>query len=287
MILGNFVERLSSKIDSTLVKDLVDEYRAITRAHSIGEYGNAIIQGGLFCETVFQVLKYVTSGVIVNEPRFDNIAEELEKLPKSKFQDSIRIIMPLASRTIYSIRSKRGAAHKRKEISPCYMDSAFILATCDWILSELVRLYYTADQGEIITIIHGLSEKETPVIEKIGNHLLVSRPSIIEILMKVNSEEFAPLYRLSGRDRYLLLLKIAKNKGIDGLTPVEIDSILKERFMMKGIHESNIRRDLRNSRQIVERFRFGKGYVYMITKVGAEHLEKKLAEALSTQTGKQ
>jgi hypothetical protein len=273
MIPENFVACLSSELDPVLVKDLLDEYRVIRRNHSIGDYEKALIQAGKFCETVFQILEYITSGVASKEPEISEIAKTLERLPKDKFQDSIRIIMPLAARTIYSIRSKRGTAHKRQEISPCHMDSAFVLSTCDWILSELVRLYYTGDQAEIVAIISSLGEQEIPVIEKVDNHLVVARPGIIERLMKIDREEFAPIYNLTGRDRYLLILKIAKSKGIDGLTPVEIESVLKERLMMKGIHVSNIRRDLRNSGRFVGRFPFGRGYAYVITSAGEDHLK--------------
>jgi hypothetical protein len=71
-------------------------------------------------------------------------------------------------------------------------------------------------------------------------------------------------------------LSVAKNNGVNGLTPAEIEFILKKRLMVKGIHRSNVRRDLRNSTTLVERFPIENGNAYRITSYGEEQLEKVL-----------
>jgi hypothetical protein len=102
------------------------------------------------------------------------------------------------------------------------------------------------------------------------------RTDIIDRLTKLDDERFNSISRLKGRTRYFLLLKIAKDKGIDGLSSSEIEHILKERFMLPGIHETNVRRDLRKSTGFIEKSPLGKGHAFRIKKEGETFLSKEL-----------
>jgi hypothetical protein len=178
MMQEDLIDRLSAELDRTLVSAMIEEYGKVKRSHFLGDHEKVMISAGKFCETVFQLLEYITSGSIVQNPSINGILKRLEGLPKDKFQDSIRIIIPWATKTAYSIRSKRGSAHRHSEISPNNMDSSFVVSTCDWIVSELVRLYYTADESEIIRIIEALNEREIPIVERIDNDLVVLRTDL-------------------------------------------------------------------------------------------------------------
>jgi hypothetical protein len=164
---------LSSKIDRDLVKDLLSEYREIKKYHYIGQYELAITKSGKFVETVFQILYYLLSGRVIKNPNFNKISERLLQTNRGRFPESIRLIIPEAAKTIYSIRSKRGATHKVNGISPNFIDCSFVVSTCDWILSEFLRLYHSSDIEEISRIINSLVEKKIPIIEEFGDDIVV------------------------------------------------------------------------------------------------------------------
>jgi hypothetical protein len=98
------------------------------------------------------------------------------------------------------------------------------------------------------------------------------RADVKEKLMKMEDERFDDISHLRGKRRYFLLLKIAKDKGIDGLSPAEIGYILQERFMLTGIHETNIGRDLRKSTGLVEKFKLDNGHGFKIKKEGEDYI---------------
>jgi hypothetical protein len=185
-VFEGIVENLSSELDRTLVVALIDEYRAVKRNHFLGDPERTMIRAGKFCETVFQILEYIVTGHVNDNASINDIMKELEQKPKDQFQDSIRILIPWAAKTVYSIRSKRGAAHRRSDISPSDMDSSFIASTCDWIISEFIRLYYTADQEEIVNMINAVNEREIAIVERIDGDLVILKsglPIYMEILV--------------------------------------------------------------------------------------------------------
>jgi len=155
------------------VDELLDEYIEIKNFHFLGKYESVITKSGKFVETVFQILKFIISGNVISDPKFNNIEIELANTQKGQFPDSIRLIIPQFAKSIYSIRSKRGAAHKSNEISPNFIDSEIIVSTCDWIISEFLRLYHNSNIEEVTIIVNNIVEKKIPLIEEFGDEVYV------------------------------------------------------------------------------------------------------------------
>jgi len=74
---------------------------------------------------------------------------------------------------LYTIRSKRGAVHINKEVSPNYIDCTFVVSSCNWILSELLRLFLTKKQEEVLRIINSISKINIPLVEEINGELVI------------------------------------------------------------------------------------------------------------------
>lgn len=164
---------LSKTIDESLVDDLLNEYKEIKRYQFLGEHESAITKSGKFIETVLQILKYIISEEIINDPKIDKISEELINKPKTDYPVSIRKIIPRSVKAIYTIRSERGVAHKSDDISPNIIDCEFVTSTCDWIFAEFLRLYHNSDTDEITGIINSLVEKKVPIIEEFEDEICV------------------------------------------------------------------------------------------------------------------
>lgn len=172
-MLEEIKNNLSKSLDKSLVDDLLDDYSTIKKYHLLGQHENAIIISGKFVETVFQILKYILSGTIDTSPSINTISQELENTPKGAYPESIRIIIPRSANAIYTIRSRRGYAHKSKEISPNHIDSEFVVSTCDWILAEFLRLYHNDDIDAIQNVMNSIVEKKVPLIEEFEDDVYV------------------------------------------------------------------------------------------------------------------
>lgn len=102
-----------------------------------------------------------------------------------------------------------------------------------------------------------------------------------DILSSINKTEHPEIYEIkSVMDLCLFALKIAKDRGKDGLTPAEIYSILFEIFRVKvNIHSINMA--LRRDKYYVER-KGGTGKrvvkTYYIVKKGEDQINQKLSE---------
>jgi len=164
---------LATVIDINLVNDLLDEYKEIKNFYFSGQHEHAINKSGKYVETVFQILKYILSGELIKNPNINNISKELEKIPKGTIPESIRIIIPRSANAMYTIRSRRGAAHKSHDISPNNIDSEFVISICDWILAEFLRLYHNSDIIEVTKIVNCLVKKKIPIIEEFGDDLCI------------------------------------------------------------------------------------------------------------------
>lgn len=58
------------------------------------------------------------------------------------------------------------------------MDATFVVSTCNWIMTEFVRLYYTTDPTEVQKIISSIVERRVPIIEEFGGDIKVLSPNL-------------------------------------------------------------------------------------------------------------
>ncbi|MHA1250928.1 MAG: hypothetical protein ACTSRP_13125 [Candidatus Helarchaeota archaeon] len=171
---------LSTIIDAKLVKHLLEHYNELKQQFFLDQYEQSQLNCAKFVEVVMRILEYITKRNYTpfnKDVSLKNLARELEQLPKDRFPDSIRIHIPRILRAVYDIRSKRGVAHVG-EINPNLMDATFVVSACDWIMAELIRLYYTDDSNEAQKIIDSIVERKVPIIEEFGDDIKVLDPNL-------------------------------------------------------------------------------------------------------------
>jgi len=171
----NIKKILSTNIDTDLVEHLLEHYKELKQKFLLGQYEPSQLKCAKFAEVVMRVLECVTKKSYTPFDKslsLDDLAKELEQLPKDRFPDSIRIHIPRILRAIYDIRSKRGVAHVGK-VNPNLMDATFVVSACDWIMAEFIRLYHTNDSNEAQRVVDSIVERKVPIIEEFGDELRV------------------------------------------------------------------------------------------------------------------
>lgn len=167
-------EQLAKKIDSEIAGNLVDSYEKVRKEYFKNNPENLLNVAGKFAEHLFITLEFLNSGKKLTEVKnMTSIRQELEK--NQTLPEPIRVIIPrIASSLVYDTRSKMGAAHV-KAINPDFIDAELVMTSCNWIMSELLRNYYTRDAAEVNKIIKNIIKRETPLIQRFDKELLITK----------------------------------------------------------------------------------------------------------------
>lgn len=241
---------LSSKIEFNLVKLLLEYYKKIKQNFFLEQYEQSQLNSAKFVEVVFRVLEYITKGNYTppgKSIQINALIQYLENLPKDKYPDSLRLHIPKVLKIIYDLRSKRGVTHV-SEINPNVMDATFVVSACDWILAELIRLYYADDPKDAQKIINAIVERKVPIIEEFEGYLKVLNPN------------------LTVADKILLILY---KKYPEYVSTSDLKKWIKTK---SSTHITTVLRQLDNDAKIHRR-----GKENIITKRGIAYVEKELS----------
>ena len=201
-MLSDIKKQLSISIAPVLVDCLLGCYIELKQNYYLGKHKPSELDAGHFAEIVIRIIQNVTNfehsfielGKKINN--VDNEVRNFSQLPAATYNDSLRLHIPRALLAIYGIRSRRGVAHVGGDVNPNLSDSTFVIATCNWIMTELIRLYYTSSLEEAQKIVDSIAERKAPVIQDFNGYLKVLNPDLsvpnkILILLYYRGEEGA------------------------------------------------------------------------------------------------
>jgi hypothetical protein len=162
-------------------KDLADrliaEYDEILKRFATGDHRPTGLSGGRFAEAAFRVCQaacHLTVTAIGRQlPRSDVLCAQLENVAAATCDESYRIHVPRALRTIYDFRNKRDVAHLGASVSPDFPDSALIVAVSGWVLAELVRLTFNCAPADAQAIVDSLADRRIPLVWQQGETIRV------------------------------------------------------------------------------------------------------------------
>jgi hypothetical protein len=243
-------EELEQFYPADLVTSLIDSYVELAGNFMRGKLRPSQVEGGRFCEAAIRMIQheatktYSPIGVSIN---LDNEIEKLKNLPKTSYNDSIRLHIPRTIRVIYDIRSKRDTAHLGK-ISPNLMDATLILNCCKWVLAEFFRMKFKISINAAQGIIDGLVKKDIPLIQDFDGFPVILQPD------------------MSIRDRIMIL---SYNRGPKGVKRQELSSWIAPK-MRKQI-ATNLSR-LQHDRSYIHR---DGDWIY-ITRAGEQYVEENI-----------
>ncbi len=158
---------LSSGFDLTIASAIVEAYMEIESNFVLSKWKPSELDAGHFVEAVRRALDLELNGsyVPINRslPRFDD--RLLRQYEQSTGDQSYRILIPRALKSIYNIRNKRGVAHI-SDVNPNEMDATLILYTAKWVLAELVRLKSGLPTVETQVLVDDVVERQFSVVWK-------------------------------------------------------------------------------------------------------------------------
>jgi hypothetical protein len=180
---------LYSHIEENLVNRLLKYYQTMKTSQLKSDWEKTGLNAGKFLETAMVIsLRYAGA-----EPkggiRFEQAYKELLNHPKKNDSDKIfTLLIPNVARSAYTLRNKRGVAHS-SDIDPTFMDASCMSSSCDWILSELLRVHHKSDDGQIEEMIASLIKRRVPAVQQIDQETLILRTDLsarLEILAILN-----------------------------------------------------------------------------------------------------
>jgi hypothetical protein len=173
--------QLEKHLDPRLVRELLRTYKEIKDQYFLGRHEPSELNGGKFCEVVYRILEYITSGGNFTPlgrhiPRLVEKLWHLQDLDSSKHNESVRVHIPRVLVSIYEIRNKRGVGHVGGDVNPNFADSTYIAAAADWVIAEFLRLYYGCTLDEAQRTVDGLVQRKVSVVHDYGDVKRVLNP---------------------------------------------------------------------------------------------------------------
>lgn len=164
--------------------------------------------------------KHVPFGVSI--PNFADECRGIITAPAvQSVPESLKIIVPRALVFAYTMRNKRGIGHVGGDLDANAIDVATMSRVADWIVCELIRVYYKMSLEEAQDLIDGLATRETPDIWEVDGKKRVLRPN------------------LTAKEKTLLLLHSDPSSAIlddDLLSWIEYDNATYRRDVLRPLH---------------------------------------------------
>jgi hypothetical protein len=171
---------LCPPLDRGLTEALIDEFVSQEKRYVLRDWGPATLDGGQFAEAAARIVYHQDSGNLNARKQLDDCLEYVED-PTNKNKHAFpekRAALHLAKvlRTLYKLRSQRGAVHIDPQYTANHIDSRLVLECVRWVFSELLRIFWTKSRSDVAATIRELAQFEVPVVGKFGDILLVQRP---------------------------------------------------------------------------------------------------------------
>ncbi len=188
-------EQLLHAIPKTLREELLSSYQEIINNYIEHRWEPSELNGGKLCEVVYSILKgYIDSSFPSHASKPRNMVDACRALEQSPstLHRSARIQIPRMLIALYEIRNNRGVGHIGGDVDPNHMDATCVLATCKWILSELVRLFHNVTTVEATLAIDGIVEKTMPLVWEVDG-----RKRVLDASLSMKKKTLILLYQSS------------------------------------------------------------------------------------------
>jgi hypothetical protein len=195
---------LSSSSDDKLANLITEAFIEVEKNYTLQSWKTSGLDAGHFIEGVRRFLEYklFKKYTSLNEKLASFNSGELQKYERQdEVNTSFNIIIPRLLYGIASFRNKRGIIHT-SEISPNRMDACYILATCKWVLAEIIRIESNLDFTKATQLIEKITERNIEGIWKEGevtrilNNNLSAKEKILFLLYDSSPIESTKLIQI-------------------------------------------------------------------------------------------
>lgn len=243
------LKELVPTLDAKLTDQLLSEYISQERRYILRDWEPATLDGGQFVEAAARIVFHKDSAKLDRRKKVDECLKYVED-PKGlnghDFPDrKAGLHLCKILRAIYKFRSDRGAVH----IDPVYtanqLDSRLVIDNSRWVLSEILRLFWSGDRKEVARAIREILQYEIPAVGKYEDQLIVERTDCTA------EEEILLLLHASGekglaREELGRFVRKAASSVTEGLRALE-----RKREVI-AISSGCFRLTLRGARRVVQ-----------------------------------
>ncbi|HYE33508.1 MAG TPA: hypothetical protein VEH27_18955 [Methylomirabilota bacterium] len=163
--------KLLQSIPPGLRTPLLDAHKEIVTNYAEHRWEPAELNGGKLCEIVYTILNGATSGTYPPAPskpaNMVDACRALESRPPdpNRWGDrSLRILIPRLLPYLYEIRNNRNVGHVGAEVDPNHSDASAVLASSNWILAELIRIFHKVTLSEAQNAVDAIVERKHPLV---------------------------------------------------------------------------------------------------------------------------
>jgi len=185
-------EQIAGVSDDQLAEELVGAYQELKTRYLRRDFRPGQLEAGRFTEAAFRILQLIARGKYTPLdralPKLPTLLQSLESADADVVHDSVRVHIPRALAAVYNVRNRRDVGHIAADVDANVMDATYVVATCDWVLAEFVRLFHHCSPEQAQAYIDGIVRRRAPLVQEFGEIPFVLRGA------------------LSARDEILLLL---------------------------------------------------------------------------------
>ncbi len=225
-MLDELRQQLYQVFPPELVDELLDCYVELRRNYYLGKYRPSELEGGRFSEVVVRLLQHQTTGRFtplgIRLPDFEAEVGRLRSLQTGQHHDSIRLHIPRSLQLILDVRNRRDVGHVSGDIDPNLPDATLVMTTANWVLTELLRLFYTSTLEEAQELVNEIVERRIPLVWEREGQLKVLNP------------------KLSLRERTLALLY---TRGPEGASDVDLATwlgVVNQKYFKKILRKLDL-----------------------------------------------
>jgi hypothetical protein len=182
MTIDQALKSIPKKYRVKIIASYLELKRRYAKAHYDASWDASGLSSGKFCEAVFRFLQFHLTGSSIafgkHIPNFPDECRKLIQLPKAKGLESLRVIIPRALVYLYTMRGKRGIGHVGGDVEANVIDASTILSVCDWVMSELIRVFHGLSLEEAQAIVDSIANRSLPYIWEVAGKKRVLRKDL-------------------------------------------------------------------------------------------------------------
>lgn len=177
---AQFVASLAPPLPQEIIEHLVNEYQSIKQNLAYRRFRPSELDGGRFGECMLRLFQhldgkpYTPFGIQVKDA--DTIINRMQNI--SGLHDSVRLHIPKLVKLLIDVRNRRNVAHVGGDIDPNFSDSIFISQMSDWIMTEIIRMYYACSIDDANKMVRTINEIHVPIVATVDGFVRVQNTNL-------------------------------------------------------------------------------------------------------------
>lgn len=177
---SKLLSSIAPPLDLSLATQLLDEYVSLERRFVLRDWEPAELDGGQFAEVLARIIYHQDSGTLNATRTLDDCLKHIENDAAPHLVEPRHSAIHLGKvlRTIYKLRSQRGAIHITSRYSANHADARLITECVRWCMTETLRLFWSGERESAARAIRELLQFDVPCIGKFEDTLIVQRTDL-------------------------------------------------------------------------------------------------------------